>query len=242
MARPQGFIINIPNKQLRLPTTIQGVTKKTPVQPSFPPPPHLLNARPKATAKASGGGGTSSSSSCSAKRGAVGTKRKGAAVKDTSKAAKINLTEYLARNQLKRIRREWHAQFEVVARDILDTWNKCTKLPRYRCQEEWPPELLNSFAKRLVDLFVVLVHTGVEVGVRTYKATRHLTRRRVQAQKKFARTTQNRMNHEQTTNNTAKGHDAGHDENSLKPRRRPRPRGGKHKEWYARLYRDVWKR
>ena len=53
--------------------------------------------------------------------------------------------------------------------------------------------MLNSFAKRLVDLFVVLVHTGEEVGVRTYKATRHLTRRRVQAQKKFART-QNRMN------------------------------------------------
>ena len=102
--------------------------------------------------------------------------------------------------------------------------------------------MLNSFAKRLVDLFVVLVHTGVEVGVRTYKATRHLTRRRVQAQKKFARTTQNRMNHAQTTNNTAKGHDAGHDENSLKPRRRPRPRGGKNKEWYAWLYRDVWKR
>ena len=141
MARPPGFTINIPNKQLRLPTTIQGVTKKTPVQPSFPPPPHLLNARPKATAKASGGGGASSSSSCSAKRGAVGTKGKGAAVKDTSKAAKINLTEYLARNQLKRIRREWHAQFEVVARDILDTWNMCTKLPGYRCQEECPPRV-----------------------------------------------------------------------------------------------------
>ena len=102
--------------------------------------------------------------------------------------------------------------------------------------------MLNSFAKRLVDLFVVLVHTGEEVGVRTYKATRHLTRRRVQAQKKFARTTQNRMNHEQTTNNTAQGHDASHDENSLKPPRRRRPRGGKYKEWYAQLYRDVWKR
>ena len=123
MARPQGFTINIQNKQLRLPTTIQGATKKTPVQTSFPPPPHLLNARPKATAKASGGGGASS---CGAKRGAVGTKGKGAAVKDTSKAAKINLTEYLARHQLKRIRREWHAQFEVVAHDILDTWKKCT--------------------------------------------------------------------------------------------------------------------
>ena len=235
-ARPQGFI---PNKQLRLPTTIQGVTKKTPVQPSFPPPPHLLNARPKATAKASGGGGASS---CGAKRGAVGTKGKGAAVKDTSKAAKTNLTEYFARYELKRIRREWHAQFEVVAHDMLGTWKKCTKLPRYGCQEECPPELLNSFAKRLVDLFVVLVHTGEEIGVRTYKATRHLTRRRVQAQKKFARTTQNRMNHEQTTNNTAKGHDAGHDENSLKPRRRRRPRGGRNKEWYAQLYSKVWKR
>ena len=90
--------------------------------------------------------------------------------------------------------------------------------------------LLNSFAKRLVDLFVVLMHKGVEVGVRTYKATRHLTRRRVQAQKKFARTTQNRMNH-----------DAGHNENSLKPRRRPRPRGGKNKAWYAQIYKHVCK-
>ena len=158
----------------------------------------------------------------------MGTKGKGAAVKDTSKAAKINLTEYLARHQLKRIRREWHAQFEVVANDILDTWKKYTKIPS---QEEWPPMLLNSFAKRLVDLFVVLVHTGEEVGVRTYKATRHLTRRRVQKQKKFART------------HTSKGHDAGHDENNLKPPRRRRPpRGGKHREWYAQVYRDVWKR
>ena len=177
-------------------------------------------------------------SSFGAKRGAVGKK---GAVKDTSKAAKINLTEYLARHQLKRIRREWHAQFEVLAHDMLGTWKKCTKLPRYGCQEECPPELLNSFAKRLVDVFVVLIHTGEEVGVKTYNATRHLTRRRVQAQKKFART-QNLMNHEQTTNNTAKGHDADHDENSLKPRRRRRPRGGKYKEWYAQLYRDVWKR
>ena len=239
MARPLRITVNMPHKQLLLPTTLQRVPKRQPVQPSAPPPPYLLGIRPKATAKASGGGGASS---CGAKRGAVGTKGKGAAVKDTSKAAKINLTEYLARHQLKRIRREWHAQFEVVAHDILDTWKKCTKSPRYRCQEEWPPELLNSFAKRLVDLFVVLVHTGEEVGVRTYKATRHLTRRRVQAQKKFARTTQNRMNHEQTTNNTAQGHDAGHDENSLKPPRRRRPRGGKNKWWYAQLYRDVWKR
>ena len=102
--------------------------------------------------------------------------------------------------------------------------------------------MLNSFAKRLVDLFGVLVHTGVEVGVRTHKATRHLTRRRVQAPKEFARTTQNRMNHEQTTNNTAKGHDAGHGENSLKPPRKRRPRGGKNREWYAQYFRDVWKR
>ena len=233
MATPPRFTVTMPRRQLRLPTTFKRVCNKTPVQPSHPPPQHLLNARPKATAKASGGGGASS---CGAKRGA--DKR----VKDTSKAAKINLTEYLARHQLKRIRREWHAQFEVVAHDILDTWTNCTKSPRYRCQFEWPPELLNSFAKRLVDLFVVMVHTGEEVGVKTYKATRHLTHRRVQAQKKFARTTQNRMNHEQTTNNTAMGHDAGHDENSLKPPRKRRPRGGKYKEWYAQLYRDVWKR
>ena len=96
--------------------------------------------------------------------------------------------------------------------------------------------MLNSFAKRLVDLFVVLVHAGEEIGVRTYKATRHLTRRRVQAQKKFARTTQNRMNHEQTTNNTE--HPS---EKSLRPRRRPRPRGGKHKKWYEQLYRGGGK-
>ena len=107
--------------------------------------------------------------------------------------------------------------------------------------------LLNSFAKRLVDLFVVMVHTGEEVGVRTYKATRHLTRRRVQAQKNFANKTnkprtKSAQGHAQTTNKTAQGHDASHDENNLKPPRRPRPRGGKHKEWYAQLYRSVWKR
>ncbi|MDA8583696.1 hypothetical protein N9L68_05665 [bacterium] len=96
----------MPHRQLRLPTTLQRVRKKTPVQPSDPPPPHLLNAQPNATAKASGGGGASS---CGAKRCAVGTKGRGAAVKDTGNAAKINLTEYLARYQLKRIRREWHA-------------------------------------------------------------------------------------------------------------------------------------
>ena len=90
--------------------------------------------------------------------------------------------------------------------------------------------MLNSFAKRLVDLFVVMVHTGEEVGVGTYKATRHLTRRRVQKQKTFART------------HTSNGHDAGHDENNLKPPRRRRPRGGKHREWYAQYFRDVWKR
>ena len=133
MATPPRFTVTMPHKQLRLPTTLQRVRKKTPVQPSDPPPPHLLNARPKATAKASGGGGASG---CGC---AVGTKGKGAAVKDTSKAAKINLTEYLARYQLKRIRREWHAQFEVVAHDILDTWKKCTKLLMYGCQEECPP-------------------------------------------------------------------------------------------------------
>ena len=119
MATPLRITATMPHRQLRLPTTLQRVRKKTPVPPSHPPPPHLLNARPKATAKASGGGGASS---CGAKRSAVGTKGKGAAVKDTSKAAKINLTEYLARYQLKRIRREWHAHFEVVAHDISDTW------------------------------------------------------------------------------------------------------------------------
>ena len=174
MARPLRITVTMPHKQLLLPTTLQRVPKRQPVQPSAPPPPYLLGIRPKATAKASGGGGASN---CGAKRGS--DKR----VKDTSKAAKINLTEYLARHQLKRIRREWHAQFEVVAHDILDTWKKCTKIPS---QEEWPPMLLNAFAKRLVDLFVVMVHTGEEVGVRTYRATRHLTRRRVQSQKNFA--------------------------------------------------------
>ena len=138
MARPLRITVNMPHKQLLSPTTLQRVPKRQPVQPSAPPPPYLLGIRPKATAKASGGGGASS---CGAKRGAVGTKGKGAAVKDTSKAAKINLTEYLARHQLKRIRREWHAQFEVVAHDILDTWKKCTKSPRYRCQEECPPRV-----------------------------------------------------------------------------------------------------
>ena len=86
MATPPRFTVTMPHRQLRLPTTNQRVRKKTPVQPSHPPPQHLLNARPKATAKASGGGGASS---CGAKRGA--NKR----VKDTSKAAKINPTEYL---------------------------------------------------------------------------------------------------------------------------------------------------
>ena len=42
-----------------------------------------LLARPQATAKASGGG---------AKRGAVGEECKGAAVEDTGKEAKVNLT------------------------------------------------------------------------------------------------------------------------------------------------------
>ena len=71
-----------------------------------------------------------------------------------------------------RIRREWHDQFEAIAHDVVDTWTKCTKLPRYRCQEEWPHELLKSVTKGLVDVFVILVHAGEEIGVRTYKATR----------------------------------------------------------------------
>ena len=136
MATPPRFTVTMLHWQLRLPTTFQRARNKTPVQPSHPPPQHLLNARPKATAKASGGGGASS---FGAKRRAVGKKGKGAALKDTSKAAKINLTEYLARNKLKRIRREWHAQFEGVAHDRLGTWRKCINPPRYRCQEEGPP-------------------------------------------------------------------------------------------------------
>ena len=125
-----------PNQPLRLTIRMpnQGVAKLTPVPPSVPPPPHLL-ALPKATAKASGGGGASS---CGAKRGAVGKK---GAVKDTSKAAKINLTEYLARYQLRRIRQEWKKEFEAIAHDVVDTWTKCTKLPRYRCQGECPPRV-----------------------------------------------------------------------------------------------------
>ena len=138
-----------------------------------------------------------------------------------------------------RIRREWHDQFEALAHDVVDTWKKCTKLPRYRCQEEWPHELLNSIAKGLVDVFVSLVHACEEIGVRTCKATRRLTHRRVAAQKKFvsARTTQKRMNHNKRTNNTE--HPS---EKSLRPRRKPRPRGGRNKEWYKQLYESVWKR
>ena len=187
--KPPRCTINLPN---------QVVAKLTPVQPSCPPPLHLL-ALAKATARASGGG---AASSCGAKRGAVGTKGKGAAVKDTSKTTKINLTEYFDGCELTIIRREWHDQFGAIAYDVVDTLEKCTNLPRYRCQEGWPPELLNSVAKSLVDLFVVLAHAGEEIGVKTYKATRRLTHRRVAAQKKFAGTTQNRMNHNNPTTNT----------------------------------------
>ena len=135
MATPLRIAVTMPPRTLRLPTTLPRATKKTPVPPSAPPPQYLLDARPKATAKASGGGGASS---CGAKRPAVGTKRK---------AAKINLTEYLARPQMKRIRLEWHAQFEVVAHDILDTWKKSTKL------QECPPrvaQLVRQALGRLV--------------------------------------------------------------------------------------------
>ena len=127
----------------------------------------------------------------------MGEEGKGAAVEDTGKEAKVNLTEYFARYELTRIRREWHDQFEAIAHDVVDTRKKCTKLPRYRCQEEWPHELLNSIAKGLVDVFVILVHAGEEIGVRTYKATRRLTHRKVAARQKFvsARTTQKRTNH-----------------------------------------------
>ena len=111
-----------------------------------------LLARPQATAKASGGG---------AKRGAVGEEGKGAAVEDTSKEAKVNLTEYFARYELTRIRREWHDQFEAIAQDVVDIFKVCTKLP-----EEWHHEL-KSIAKSLVDVFVIMVHAGEEMGVRT---------------------------------------------------------------------------
>ena len=97
MATPLRIAVTVPPRTLRFPTTLPRITQNAPVQPSFPPPQYLLDARPTATAKASGGGGASS---CGAKRPAVGTKRK---------AAKINLTEYLARYQLKRNSLEWHA-------------------------------------------------------------------------------------------------------------------------------------
>ena len=117
-------------------------------------------------------------------------------MKDTRKTTKINLTEYFARCELTRIRREWHDQFEAIAQHVVNIFNVCTKLP-----EEWHHEL-NSIAKSLVDVFVIMVHAGEEIGVNTYKATRRLTHRRVAAQKKFARTTHNRMHHTHPTNNT----------------------------------------
>ena len=81
---------------------------------------------------------------------------------------------------------------------------------------------------------VMLVHPCEEIGVKTYKATRRLTHRRVAAQKKF--TTQKRTNHNKRTNNTE--HLA---EKSLMPRRRPGTRRGNHKEWYEQQYRYGWK-
>ena len=150
MVMPQRFTIHLPN---------QGVAKLTPVPPSFPPPPHLL-ARPKATAKASGCGGSDEgdASNFGAKRGAGGEEGKGAAVKDTSKEGTVNLTEYFARYELTRIRREWHDQFEAIAQAVVDICKCCTKLP-----EEWHHEL-KSIAKSLVDVFVIMVHVGEEMG------------------------------------------------------------------------------
>ena len=128
----------------------------------------------------------------------MGTKGKGAAVKDTRKTAKINLTQYFAGCELTISRRELHDQFEAIALDVVNIFKVCTMLP-----EEWHHEL-KSIAKSVVDVFVILVHAGEVIGVKTYKATRRLTHRRVAAQKKFARTTQNRMCHKnrRTTHNT----------------------------------------
>ena len=88
----------------------------------------------------------------------MGEEGKGAAVEDTSKEAKVNLTEYFARYELTKIRREWHDQFEAIARYVVDIFKVCTKLP-----EEWHHEL-KSIAKSLVDAFVIMVHVGEEMG------------------------------------------------------------------------------
>ena len=49
-----------------------------------------------------------------ATRGAVGEEGKGAAVEDTSKEAKVNSTEYFARYELTKIRREWHDNGQIA--------------------------------------------------------------------------------------------------------------------------------
>ena len=88
----------------------------------------------------------------------MGEECKGAAVEDTSKEAKVNLTEYFARYELTRIRREWHDQFEAIAQDVVDIFKVCTTPP-----EELHHEL-KSIAKSLVDVFVIMVHVGEEMG------------------------------------------------------------------------------
>ena len=88
----------------------------------------------------------------------MGEEGKGAAVEDTSKEAKVNSTEYFARYELTKIRREWHDRFEAIARYVVDIFKVCTKLP-----EEWHHEL-KSIAKSLVDVFVIMVHVGEAMG------------------------------------------------------------------------------
>ena len=77
----------------------------------------------------------------------MGEEGKGAAVEDTSKEAKVNLTAYFKMYELRRIRHEWHDQFEAIAQDMVDIFKVCTELP-----VEWHHEL-KPFAKSLVDAF-----------------------------------------------------------------------------------------
>ena len=88
----------------------------------------------------------------------MGEEGKGAAVEDTGKEAKVNLTEYFARYELTRIRQEWHDQFVAIAQGVVDIFKVCTKLP-----EEWHHEL-KSIGKSPADLFVIMVHVGEESG------------------------------------------------------------------------------
>ena len=88
----------------------------------------------------------------------MGEEGKGAAVEDTSKEAKVNSTEYFARYELTKVRREWHDQFEAIARYVVGIFKVCTKPP-----EELHHEL-KSIAKSLVDVFVIMVHVGEAMG------------------------------------------------------------------------------